>query len=407
MSRLIDRALFLLRWLALACLVGAITGIGSAVFIGGLNWATTTRSENNWLIWLLPIAGLAIGAMYHYGGKGLERGSNLVIDQIHSRTEWIGPRMSVLVYVASVITHTFGGSAGREGGAIQIAVGLTDPISKRLRFSHEDRSIMLVTAIAGAFGGAFGVPFAGTIFALEVQRVGRVKYEALIPAFTAAVVGDAVVRELDVKHTEYPVISSFDWDLETVWKLAVLGLAAGAVAYLFVHGTHLIQRLMTRIVKWYPLRPFFGGIAVAAMVLMFGWRDYQGLSTPLALNAFAGDDARSWIPKLILTAVTIGCGFIGGEVIPLFVMGALLGANMSDFLGVDPTLFAVMGSVAVLGAAANVPLACIVLGIELFGGSNALMFAMVCIVAYAVSGHQGVYHAQKVDAPKWRSIRNR
>lgn len=407
MLRLIDRALFLLRWLTLACLVGVITGIGSASLIGGLNRATTTRNQNDWLIWLLPVGGLVIGLMYHYGAKGLERGSNLVIEQIHSRTEWIGPRMTVLVYAASAITHTFGGSAGREGAAIQLAAGLTDPISKRLRFSEQDRSMILVTTIAGAFGGAFGVPFAGTIFALEVQRVGRVKYEGLIPAFAAAIVSDAVVRELNVKHTEYPVIPRFDWDLETAWKLAVLGLVAGVVAHLFVFGTDLIQRAVARLMKWYPLRPAIGGVFVAAMVLTFGWRDYQGLSTPLALDAFAGDDARSWMPKLILTAVTIGCGFIGGEVVPLFVMGALLGSNMSDLLGVDPTLFAVMGSVAVLGAAANVPLACIVLGIELFGGANALMFAVVCIVAYAVSGHRGVYHAQHIDVPKWRSIRSR
>jgi H+/Cl- antiporter ClcA len=407
MSRIIERFLFLLRWLALACLVGVIAGIGSAAFIGGLNWATTTRSNNLWLIWLLPVAGFVIGAGYHFLGKGLERGSNLVIDQIHESSNWITPRMSGLVYVGSVITHLFGGSAGREGGAIQIAVGLTDPISKRLRFSSQDRSMMLVTAIAGAFGAAFGVPFAGTIFALEVQRVGRVKYEALIPAFTAALVGDAVVRELDVQHTEYPVLSSFDWDLEIAWKLAVLGLAAGIVAYLFVRGTHLIQKIASRTIAWYPLRPAIGGVIVAAMVLLFGWRDYQGLSTPLALDAFAGDDARSWIPKLLLTAITIGFGFVGGEVIPLFVMGALLGSNLSDLLGADPTLFAMMGAVAVLGAAANVPLACVVLGIELFGGSNELMFAVVCIVAYAISGHQSVYSAQIVDVPKWRSVRGR
>jgi H+/Cl- antiporter ClcA len=176
---------------------------------------------------------------------------------------------------------------------------------------------------------------------------------------------------------------------------------------LFVRGTHLIQKIASRTIAWYPLRPAIGGVIVAAMVLLFGWRDYQGLSTPLALDAFAGDDARSWIPKLLLTAITIGFGFVGGEVIPLFVMGALLGSNLSDLLGADPTLFAMMGAVAVLGAAANVPLACVVLGIELFGGSNELMFAVVCIVAYAISGHQSVYSAQIVDVPKWRSVRGR
>lgn len=402
MQRLFDRALFLVRWISLACVVGFIAGLGSAAFIGGLNWATTTRNDNLWLIWLLPIAGLAVGALYHYFGKGLERGSNLVIDQIHETSQWIPPRMSVLVYLGSVITHVFGGSAGREGGAIQIAVGLTDPISKKLRFTPEARSMMLVTAIAGAFGSAFGVPFAGTIFALEVQRVGRVKYEALIPAFTAALIGDAVVRGLDVHHTLYPKLPSHDWDLQTAWKLIVLGLLAGIVAYVFVNGTHLVQKTAGRFISWYPARPAIGGAIVAAMVLWFGWRDYQGLSTPLALDALSGPDARSWIPKLILTVVTIGFGFVGGEVIPLFVMGSLLGNNLSDLLNIDPALLSSMGAVAVLGAAANVPLACVILGIELFGGSNALMFAVVCIVAYAVSGHRSVYHAQIVDAPKWK-----
>jgi len=403
MPQVIPRTKYLLKWLTLASIVGFVAGLGSAAFIGGLNWATTTRTDNSWLIWLLPVAGLVIGLSYHYLGKGLERGSNLVIDQIHAHSDWIPARMSALVYVGSIITHTFGGSAGREGGAIQIAVGLTDPISKKLRLSSSDRSIMLVTAIAAAFGSAFGVPFAGTIFALEVQRVGRVKYEALIPAFTAAIVGDAVVRELNVSHTKYPILSSFDWDFETTWKLAVLGISAGIVAYLFVNSTHLIQKFAARLMPWYPARPAIGGFVVAAMVLWFGWRDYQGLSTPLALDAFSGGDARSWIPKLLLTVITIGFGFVGGEVVPLFVIGALLGSNMSDFLNIDPTLFSVMGSVAVLGAAANVPLACIILGIELFGGSNALMFAVVCIVAYAVSGHRSVYNAQQMRVPKWQA----
>ncbi len=407
MSRVLARAQFLVRWIAMACIVGFIAGLGSSAFIGGLNWATTTRNDNNWLIWVLPLAGLGIGLMYHYLGQGLERGSNLVIDQIHAHSDWIPLRMSALVYLGSVITHTFGGSAGREGGAIQIAVGLTDPISKRLRLSPQNRSIMLVTAIAAAFGSAFGVPFAGTIFALEVQRVGRVKYEALVPAFTAAIVGDAVVRELDISHTVFPTMRQYDWDFETAWKLVVLGVAAGIVAYVFVNGTHFIQRMSTRLITWHPARPAVGGVLVASMVLAFGWRDYQGLSTPLALDAFAGGDARSWIPKLILTAVTIGFGFIGGEVVPLIVMGSLLGSNMSDWLNIDPTLFAMVGAVAVLGAAGNVPLACIILGIELFGGANALMFAVVCIVAYAVSGHRSVYNAQSMGATKWSPTDNK
>ncbi len=395
-----ERIEHLLRWIALAAVIGAISGLASAAFIGALNWSTSTRASHDWLIWLLPIAGLVVGAAYHYVGKGLERGSNLVIDQLHEHSEWIPLRMPLLVFGASVVTHLAGGSAGREGAAVQIASGFADPLAKRFGFTQEQRSLFLVAAIAGGFGSVFGVPIAGMVFALEVQRIGRVRYEAIVPALTASIIGDAVVRAVGIHHTVYPRFVEQTWNWPNGWRLCVLGIMCGLVASLFVRSTHAVKSLLAGHVSWYPLRPVIGGTIVMLLVVVFSWRQYSGLSIDIAVDAMNGSNANNWIPKLLLTAITMGCGFVGGEVIPLVVTGSLLGQSVAGHLGLDRATGASLASMAVLGAAANTPLAVTVMGLELFGGSGIAMFALVSITAYAVSGHRGIYHAQRVSAHK-------
>ena len=396
----LDRLAHVGRWVVLSTFVGATAGILSAAFIKALDWTATTRNSNKWLLLLLPVAGLVVGSAYHYLGRGLERGSNLLIDQIHEHSEWIPVRMSVLIFACSVITHLFGGSSGREGAALQLAAGATDPISKRLGLDQHDRSIMLITAIAGGFGSVFGVPVTGAVFALEVQRVGRMRYEAIIPAFVASAVGDAVVRALGIHHTAFPSLPPFEWSATVAWQLVLLGGIAGLVAMTFVFLTHTVRDTMKRLVAWYPARPVIGGIVVAALILAFGWRDYSGLSVHLASNAFAGSTEGDFWVKLLLTALTIGSGFVGGEFIPLFVTGALLGATFGSVLGLSVPFFAMVGAVAVLAGGTNTPLAMVFLGIELFGGNGAIAFAVACVVAYSTSGHKGIYHAQPVSAHK-------
>lgn len=395
-----DRVTHLARWIVLASVIGTVSGLASAAFIAALNWSTSTRTSHDWLLWLLPAAGLVIGAVYHYAGKGLERGSNLVIDQLHEHSEWLPARMPFLVFGASVLTHLAGGSAGREGAAVQIASGFADPIAKRFGFTQEQRSLFLVSAIAAGFGSVFGVPVAGMVFALEVQRVGRVRYEAIVPALTASIVGDAVVRVVGVHHTVYPRFTDQAWSWSNGWRLCVLGLACGLVASLFARMTHGIKSLFARTVRWYPLRPVIGGTVVVLLVVLFHWRSYSGLSINIAVDAMNGSNAHNWLPKLLLTAITMGSGFAGGEVIPLVVTGALLGAGVSNLIGFDRASGAALASMAVFGAAANTPLAVTVMGLELFGGTGVAMFAVVCVTAYAVSGHRGIYHAQRVSVDK-------
>lgn len=400
LQRPLSQAIPVARWVVFAVVIGVISGLLSASFIESLNWATDSRTSTQWLIYLLPLAGLIVGASYHYLGRGLERGSNLVIEQIHGQSQWIPFRLTPLIFGASVLSHVAGASVGREGAAIQLAAGVTDPLNKRLGLQPSERSLMLITAIAGAFGSVFGVPVAGAIFALEVQRVGRVRYEALVPAFVASFVGDAVVRSLGVHHTVFPAMPDIDLNSTMMWRVVVFGVIAGALAWFFTRLTHAIRDTTARFIPWYPARPMIGGVILAALIVSFGWRDYSGLSMALAIEAMNGSAAGQWGTKLALTSLSIGMGFVGGEFIPLFVIGALAGASFASLTGGNIAVFALIGAVAVLAGATNTPLACTVLGIELFGGNGIVWFAIVCVAAYATSGHTGIYHAQIVRVNK-------
>ena len=396
----LSRVTHVARWVALAVVVAIFSGLLSAAFIRSLDWVTDTRTSHTWLIYTLPLCGLIVGASYHYLGRGLERGSNLIIEEVHQHSDYIPLRLTPLIFFGSVISHLGGGSTGREGAALQLAAGVTDPISKKLGLALPDRQIMLITAIAAGFGSVFGVPVTGAVFALEVQRVGRVRYDALVPAFVASFVGDAVVRAVGVHHTMFPHISEPRWTAALALQIAIFGIIAGLIALLFVQLTHGIKSVMKKYVTWYPARPVIGGVVVAALILIFGWRDYSGVSVPLALEAMRGSSHGLWFVKLGLTALTLGTGFVGGEVIPLFVMGALAGASYGSIIGGNVAFFAIVGSLAVLAGAANTPLACTLLGIELFGGNGVIFFAVVCAAAYATSGHTGIYRAQPISARK-------
>ena len=241
---------------------------------------------------------------------------------------------------------------------------------------------------------------AGAVFALEVQRVGRVRYEALVPAFTASIVAHATVGAIGVEHTVYPAVPDLGWSWDLAWRVVLFGSLAGLVAMLFVRLTHLVRTASQRVVSWPPLRPLTGGAILAVTIVICGWRDYQGLSIPLALEAMNGSASGQWITKLGLTAFSVGVGFVGGELIPLVVIGSLAGASFASLVGAHVPVFAAIGAVAVLSGAANTPLACTLMGLELFGGSGIVLFAVACAAAYATSGHTGIFHAQRISAHK-------
>jgi len=310
--------LWLLRWIVLGIGVGVLAGLSSALFLKMLEWSTRSFAEHGWLLYLLPVAGLAMGCLYHYtGGRSIE-GNVLVIDEIHEPRTGIPRRMAPLVLISTVGTNLFGGSAGREGTAIQMSASLTDNAARILHLSRPERRTLLVAGISAGFGAVFGVPLAGAVFGLEVQSIGRVRYEALVPSLTGALVGDLIVRGLGIHHTPVPQLGPVDLDAWLILKIALAGLVFGLVSALFIEAVHLVKRLGARLTGWPPARPVIGGVLVVALTLLVGNRSYNGLSIPLAVNALDGHDPglQVFALKLIFTAVTLGFGFYGGEVTP-------------------------------------------------------------------------------------------
>ena len=390
----------LVRWIVLGAASGALAGASSWLFLQGLDRVTRYRLGHGWLVYLLPLAGLAVASAYHAFGGRSGQGNALLIDQIHDPTEWVPRRMAPLVLVGTWVTHLFGGSAGREGTALQMSGGLSDGLARVLRLDGDDRRLLLVAALAGGFGAVFGVPLAGAVFAMEVQSIGRVRYEAIVPALTAAVTGDLVVDGLGYHHA---VLAKLDIPVD-VWllaRIALAGLAFGLAGAFFAELTHGVRAVAGRAVPWPPARAAAGGAGLIGLALLFG-RQYLGLSLPLVDPALAGAHVGWWVfaLKIVFTAVTLGCGFPGGEVTPLFVIGATLGGTLAPVLHLDPGALAAIGFVAVFAGAANVPLACTIMGAELFGGGTIVAMAVGCVVAYVFSSHRGIYATQRIDAAK-------
>ena len=390
------------KWTVLGGIVGVLAGTASWVFLVSLAWATATRLANPRLIFLLPLGGFAMGWLYYRFGGTAALGNNLVIDEVNNNRSKIPLRMAPLVLLGTIVTHLFGGSAGREGTAIQMGASLADGVRSALRLGPEDRRLILMAGISGGFASVFGVPAAGFVFGMEVQGIGRIRYDGIIPCLVAAFVGDLVTRALGAPHTHYPVVPNAEINLLLLAKVAVAAVAFGLTSIVFVELTHGIKHLLGRTVRYSPLRAVIGGAVVVALTLLVGSQDYNGLSLQLIAKSLDGTGVVPWAfaLKLLFTAVTLGSGFLGGEVTPLFVIGSTLGYTLAHPLGVDSTLLAAVGEMAVFAAAANTPLACAIMGIELFGGGPTLYLFLGTAVAYLASGHRGIYMTQPVRYPK-------
>jgi H+/Cl- antiporter ClcA len=379
-----------------------------------LDQATSLRLAQPWLLWLLPLAGVAIVAAYQRWGGKSEQGNNLVLDEIHQPGAGVPLRLTPFVLLATVVTHLFGGSAGREGTAVQMGGSLASQAARRLRLKDADARLLIMAGIAAGFGAVFGTPLAGTLFALEVLALGAVRYDALLPCLMAALAADRVCQAWGIHHTDYHLGMfapggagpGFEWAL--LAKVAVAAAAFGLAAVLFAELNHGLAALWKARVQRAWLRPVLGGLAVIALALALGTRDYLGLgvSAPpggvsiLSCFQAGGATPYSWLWKTLFTAITLSAGFKGGEVTPLFFVGAALGNALALALNAPVDLFAALGFIAVFGAATNTPLACTLMGVELFGGAQALYMAVACFIAYAFSGHSGIYLSQRLGAGK-------
>lgn len=397
------------RWILtgsiLAAVVGAASGLASALFLITLASATDTQNRYPWLLYLLPLAGAAIAWAYQGFGKTAAGGNNLILDQIHSadKANRVPFRMLPLVLVSTILTHLFGGSAGREGTAVQMGGAIASGLARMLRLTPAHLRIMLMAGISGGFSSVFGTPLAGTVFGMEMLAIGGMRYDALIPCLIAAVAGDLVVERLDVHHQLYAIHAVIpDLTIGSTLLVAIAAVAFGLASLLFAELTYVIEHVAKRTISNGILRTFLGGFVVIGITLLYGTRMYNGLSLPLLADAFRGADIPTFafLLKLVLTAVTLGFGFKGGEVTPLFVIGATLGVTLAGPLGLPPDFLAALGFIAVFAAAANTPIACVAMGAELFSTSGIIYFGIAIFIAYTISGHRGIYHSQRILSTK-------
>ena len=392
---------YLMRWVPPAALAGVLGGAASALLLDSLVWATATREAHRWIIALLPLAGLAVGLMYTYLGTSVEAGNNLVLDEIHDPRRTIPIRMTPLVLIGTFMTHLFGGSAGREGTAIQTGASLADQLARPFRMGARERRILLMSGVSAGFGSVFGTPLSGAVFGMEVLAIGSVSYDAIVPCFLAAFIGDFTTRALGAHHSVYTVGQIVNLRASGVLWAAAAGAAFGLAAMGFARLTHAIGRLFKR-VSWPPLRPFLGGTVVALGVFGLGTTRYIGLGLPTIQAAFGPrHDPQDWLWKLLFTAVTLGAGFKGGEVTPLFFIGATLGNALAYILPLPPPLLAGMGFVAVFAGAANTPVASSLMAMELFGAEAGAYAAIACVFSYLFSGHAGIYTSQDAGNRKY------
>ena len=391
-----------LKWTIIALITGIVGGGVGSIFHLSVEFATRTRIENPWILYLLPFGGLIIVFLYN---KGMEEdpGTNLVINSI--RTDGKVPfLMSPLIFIGTVITHLLGGSAGREGAALQIGGSIGSQIGNLIGLDEKDMHLITLCGMSGVFAALFGTPLTATFFSIEVISIGIIHYSAFIPCIISSLTAYAVSLYFGLEPVRFNLTVFPEISLINIIKVIILGSLCAIVSIVFCKVLHKSNIYLKKIIPNSYIRVFIGGITIVFFTLIIGNRDYNGAGMDVILNAVNGTARpEAFILKIIFTAITIGVGYKGGEIVPTFFIGATFGCVVGRLIGLDPCFGAAIGIVALFCGVVNTLITSIILSIELFGSGNIVLFAIACGVSYMESGYYSLYTSQKIMYSKLKT----
>lgn len=378
---------------SLCCAV--VMGIISFVFLKMLGLSSVFREFFPYCIWFLPLSGMLTAFVYkRYGGES-SKGNNLIIQSANEGVK-VPKRLAFLTFIFTLLTHFSGGSAGREGTAVQIGGTLTSNVADKLGFKNEDRKIIILSGLSAAFGSVFGTPLAGAFFGMEVCCIGQLSVSAVIPCFLSSYLANAVTLLLGATHEVHKISAIPSLDIKSVLVFISASILFGLIGKLFALGVKYLKLLYAKIFKNTVLSALIGSVIVVLLIVLLNLNEYEGLSTWQQTTAFEGNANWYDMPvKFILTTLTLGAGFQGGEVTPLFDIGASFGGWYANLFGIEPSFLAAIGLICVFGSAANTPITTIMLGIELFGAEAVPYFVFATLISFIASGKSGIYPAQE------------
>ena len=389
------RALF--QWLGLAVLTGLACGLAGAAFAWCVAQVTSLRAAHPWLLFCMPLAGLLIAASYRGARMENDSGTNQIIASVRGQ-ERPPLRLAPLIFIGSVLTHLTGGSAGREGAALQIGGSISARIGRLLRLREENVNTIIQCGMAGLFSALFGTPLTATVFALEVVDVGHLQYAALFPSLLTALIANAIPRWLGLPGESYHLQGLPELGPVPLLQCGALAVLAALVSIAFCVLMHETGHLYKKYIPNQYLRALAGAAFVIVLTLVEGSGDYNGAGGNLIELAVEGEVHVPWafLLKMVFTALTLGAGFRGGEIVPSLCIGATFGCVVGPLLGMDPAFGAAIAMIAMFCGVVNCPISSIFLAIELFGGRGLLFFALACALSYLLSGNHSLYSSQNI-----------
>lgn len=390
----------LVKWLVIAVALGIIGGCTGSVFHIGIDYVTELREENTWILFLLPAGGIVIAGIYHiFKSKGT-LDTNRILKAATSE-EKVPLVMAPLIFISTIITHLLGGSAGREGAALQLGGSIGYNFGSLLRLNRDDRHIIVMSGMSAVFAALFGTPLAAAFFALEVARVGVMHYAALVPSVASALVASNIARGFGLHPVHFDGVALKSITPLAIGQVVLIAVLCGLVSMLFCASIKKCEHLFERLMPSRYIRAFVGGLVIVGLSFSIGTFDYNGAGMDVITEAIGGTAKyEAFLLKILFTVITICAGFKGGEIVPAFFIGSTFGCVMGNLLGLDPGFAAAIGFVALFCGVVNCPVASVLLSVEVFGSDNVLLFALVCAISYMMSGYSGLYSSQLIAYSK-------